>query len=61
MHSGGGVVDVEFLEPVPTEGLDYEARDALSRTVHDRMEEALVRRGVQPLSTTAPQVMTPDD
>jgi len=61
MHTGGGVVDVEFLEPVPTEGLDYEARDAVSRTVHNRMEEALARHGVQPVSATAPQVMTPDD
>jgi len=61
MHTGGGVVDVEFLEPVPTDGLDYEAREGLSRTVHRRMEEALAKRGVQPLSATAPQVMTPDD
>ena len=61
MHTGGGVVEVEFLEPVPTEGLDYEARDALSHTVHDRMEEALARHGVEPLSAAAPQVLTPDD
>ena len=60
LHRGGGVVDVEFLDPVPTEGLDYEARDGLSRAVHDRMEEALARRGVEPLKSPA-QVLTPDD
>jgi 1-acyl-sn-glycerol-3-phosphate acyltransferase len=61
MQTGGGVVDVEFLDPVPTEGLDYEARDALSNTVHDRMEAALATYGVEPLSAAAPQVLTPDD
>lgn len=61
LHRGGGVVEVTFLEPIPTEGLDYEARDALSRTVHDRMAEALAARGVEPLSAAAPQVLTPDD
>jgi 1-acyl-sn-glycerol-3-phosphate acyltransferase len=60
LHTGGGVVDVEFLEPVPTEGLDYGARDALSRTVHDRMAEALAAHGVEPLTAGA-QVLTPDD
>ena len=60
LHRGGGVVEVEFLEPVPTEGLDYEARDVLSQTVHDRMEEALATHGVEPWSTS-PQVLTPED
>jgi len=60
LHSGGGIVDVEFLEPVPTEGMDYEARDALSQTVHDRMVEALATHGVEPLSAAA-QVLTPKD
>lgn len=61
LHKGGGVVEVEFLEPVPTAGLDYEARDALSRAVHDRMEVALATYGVEPLSAVAPRVLTPDD
>ena len=60
LHTGGAVVDVEFLEPLPTAGLDYEARDALSRTVHDRMEQAMTTHGVEPLSA-ASQVLTPDD
>jgi 1-acyl-sn-glycerol-3-phosphate acyltransferase len=60
LHSGGGVVDVHFLEPVPVAGLDYEARDALSRTVHDRMDEALASHGVGAFAST-PQVLTPDD
>jgi 1-acyl-sn-glycerol-3-phosphate acyltransferase len=51
LHRGGGIVEVEFLEPVPTAGLDYEARDALSQTVHDRMEEALATHGVEAMST----------
>jgi 1-acyl-sn-glycerol-3-phosphate acyltransferase len=58
---GGGIVDVEFLEPVPTEGMDYEARDGLSRAVHDRMEAALGKHGVEPLSGAPSQVLTPDD
>ena len=38
-----GVVDVHFLEPIPTAGLTYEDRDTLSATVHDRMAEVLER------------------
>lgn len=36
-----GVVDVHFLEPVPTAGLEYSDRDALAREVHDRMSAAM--------------------
>lgn len=36
-----GAVTVRLLEPVPTEGLDYEARTALARAVHDRMNAAM--------------------
>ena len=61
MHTGGGVVDVEFLEPVPTEGLDYEGRDAVSRVVHDRIADALARHGVESVSAAASRVLTPDD
>lgn len=60
LHTGGGVVDVHFLEPVPVAGLDYEARDALSRTVHDRMVETLASHGVEVLSSATP-ALTPDD
>lgn len=60
LHSGGGVVDVHFLDPVPVAGLDYESRDALSRTVHDRLAEVLASHGVEAVSAAAP-ALTPDD
>jgi 1-acyl-sn-glycerol-3-phosphate acyltransferase len=43
-----GRVDVHFLEPIPTEGLTYEDRNALAKTVYDRMASLLVAEyGVQ--------------
>lgn len=36
-----GVVDLHFLEPVPTAGYSYEQRDELRSIVHDRMEGAM--------------------
>ena len=36
-----GRVDVHLLEPVPTAGLDYDAREELAETVRSRMVEAL--------------------
>jgi 1-acyl-sn-glycerol-3-phosphate acyltransferase len=36
-----GRVDVHFLEPVETAGLDYEDREELARTVWNRMSDAL--------------------
>jgi 1-acyl-sn-glycerol-3-phosphate acyltransferase len=36
-------VDVHLLDPVPTAGLDYDERDALSRAVYDRMAEGFRR------------------
>jgi 1-acyl-sn-glycerol-3-phosphate acyltransferase len=36
-----GTIDIHFLEPVPTAGLGYDDRDALSRAVYDRMASAL--------------------
>lgn len=38
-----GTVNVHFLEPVPTAGLDYDDRDTLAMTVRDRMAELLLR------------------
>ena len=49
-----GIVDLHFLEPVPTAGLTYEDRDALSSTVHRRMEEELAR--LYGVTTNAPGV-----
>jgi len=37
----GGTVDVHFLEPVDTAGLDYHERDRVSRVVWQRMADAL--------------------
>lgn len=37
-----GRVDVHFLEPIPTEGLGYDDRNALAKTVYDRMAALLV-------------------
>ena len=43
-----GVVNVHFLEPVPTVGLTFDNRNALAVTVRDRMAAALLERyGVQ--------------
>jgi 1-acyl-sn-glycerol-3-phosphate acyltransferase len=38
-----GVVDLHFLEPIPTAGLDYDARSELTTTVWSVMEDALRR------------------
>jgi 1-acyl-sn-glycerol-3-phosphate acyltransferase len=37
-----GRVDVHILEPIPTEGLTYEDRNALAKTVYDRMAACLL-------------------
>ena len=46
MRKGGirvrsGIVDLHFLEPVPTAGYSYDQRDELRAIVHDRMEAAM--------------------
>jgi 1-acyl-sn-glycerol-3-phosphate acyltransferase len=41
-----GVIDIEFLEPVPTAGLTYSDRDTLMQTVWQRMADALERHDV---------------
>ena len=38
-----GVIDLHFLDPIPTEGLDYEARSELTTTVWSVMDDALHR------------------
>jgi 1-acyl-sn-glycerol-3-phosphate acyltransferase len=38
-----GTIHVHFLEPVATAGLTYDDRDALARTVYERMADALER------------------
>jgi 1-acyl-sn-glycerol-3-phosphate acyltransferase len=46
-----GVVDVRFLEPVPTAGLTYEDRDRVSDAVHARMA-AVLGTSAGPAGTT---------
>ena len=36
-----GIVDIHFLEPVPTEGLTYDDRNRLSRAAWERMADAM--------------------
>lgn len=36
-----GCVDIHILEPIPTAGMSYESRDALTLQVHDSMAEAM--------------------
>lgn len=44
-----GTVHVHILEPVPTDGLTYDDRDALAARVHARMSELLrTQYGVEP-------------
>jgi 1-acyl-sn-glycerol-3-phosphate acyltransferase len=38
-----GVVDLHFLDPIPTAGLDYEARSELTTKVWSVMSDALHR------------------
>jgi 1-acyl-sn-glycerol-3-phosphate acyltransferase len=49
-----GVVDLHFLDPVPTAGLTYDDRDTLSATVHARMAELLLREYGIPAASTTP-------
>jgi 1-acyl-sn-glycerol-3-phosphate acyltransferase len=46
-----GVVDVRFLEPVPTAGMTYEDRDRVSDAVHARMA-AVLGTSSGPVGTT---------
>ncbi|HEY7878470.1 MAG: lysophospholipid acyltransferase family protein [Gemmatimonadales bacterium] len=41
-----GTCELTFLEPIPTVGLTYDDRDALLRTVWDRLAAALAEKGV---------------
>lgn len=59
MKKGGlrvrsGVVDLHFLEEVPTGGYTYEERDRLVAVVHDRMAAALHEHHGVPLSLNPP-------
>jgi 1-acyl-sn-glycerol-3-phosphate acyltransferase len=55
-----GVIDIHFLEPIPTSGLSYDDRDALSQTVRVRMAELLERAYGVADAETPPVVTTAD-
>ncbi|HEX6809805.1 MAG TPA: 1-acyl-sn-glycerol-3-phosphate acyltransferase, partial [Gemmatimonadaceae bacterium] len=44
IHSGS--CELTFLEPIATAGLTYDDRDALLRTVWERIAQVLVEKGV---------------
>ena len=45
-----GTIDIHLLEPVSTEGVDYDHREALMLKVRDRMADAMRKKyGVEPL------------
>jgi 1-acyl-sn-glycerol-3-phosphate acyltransferase len=41
-----GVIDIYFLDPIPTKGLTYDDRDTLMQTVWHRMADALEQFGI---------------
>ncbi len=51
-RASSGTVNVHLLEPIPTEGLTYDQRDALAETVRARMAECLrAHYGINPALT----------
>lgn len=49
-----GTIDIHLLEPVSTEGVDYDHREALMLKVRDRMADAMRENyGVEPLPPAA--------
>ncbi|MGQ0714016.1 MAG: lysophospholipid acyltransferase family protein [Gemmatimonadaceae bacterium] len=51
-----GVIDIEFLDPVPTAGLTYADRDQLMQTVWRRMADALERHGVHSAGSVVEEI-----
>jgi len=50
-----GVVDIHFLEPIPSEGLTYEDRNRLSRAAWDQMADAMHQLyGVESVAPVTP-------
>jgi 1-acyl-sn-glycerol-3-phosphate acyltransferase len=57
-----GVVHLHFLEPIPTTGMDYAGREALSRVTWERMAAALERTyGIPSTTDGAPASEAPVD
>ena len=51
-----GVIDLYFLEPIPTTGLAYSDRDALMRTVWKRMADALEEFGIHSAGSAVEEI-----
>jgi 1-acyl-sn-glycerol-3-phosphate acyltransferase len=51
-----GVIDLYFLDPIPTTGLTYADRDALMRTVWSRMADALERFGIHSAGSAVEEI-----
>ena len=51
-----GVIDIYFLDPIPTAGLTYDDRDALMRTVWKRMADALEQFGIHSVGSAVEEV-----
>lgn len=51
-----GVIDLYFLEPIPTQGLGYDDRDALMQRVWKRMADALEQFGIHSMGSAVEDV-----
>jgi 1-acyl-sn-glycerol-3-phosphate acyltransferase len=51
-----GVIDIYFLDPIPTTGLTYDDRDALMQTVWKRMADALEQFGIHSVGSAVEEV-----
>ena len=51
-----GVIDLYFLEPIPTDGLSYDDRDALMQRVWKRMADALEQFGIHSMGRAVEEV-----
>jgi len=51
-----GVIDIYFLDPIPTAGLTYADRDTLMQTVWDRMAQALEQFGIHSVGSAVEEI-----
>lgn len=51
-----GVIDIHFLDPIPTTGLTYADRDTLMQTVWSRMAAALEQFGVHSVGSAVEEI-----
>jgi hypothetical protein len=50
------VIDMYFLEPIPTAGLTYADRDTLMQTVWRRMADALEEFGIHSVGSAVEEI-----